>query len=153
MRKHAIDKAIGAILLPYHRIGGHLTFPPPLVARAQVDGSFSRASGKVAAILTTDTGEAIYRKTQAMKAFNSTETEWAAVALGLELALQHDQTAIGIENDCLGVIQALMFPDTPLKHAYARHWRATIQKLATETHWTGVRWIPREINKADGLLR
>ncbi len=145
---------MGAILMPYSRIGGHLTFPPPLIARAQVDGSFGRSGGsRIAAILTSDTGDAAFRSTRPIKALNSTETEWAAVALGLELALQHDQTAIGIENDCLGVIQALMFPDTPLKHAYARHWRATIQRLATETHWTGVRWIPREINKADGLLR
>ncbi len=151
MRRH-IDKAVGAILMPYSRIGGHLTFPPPLFARAQVDGSF-RTNGRIAAILTSDTGDAIYRKTQQIKALNSTETEWAAVALGLELALQHDQNAVGIENDCLGVIQALMFSDTPLKHAYARHWRSQIQKLAAETHWTGVRWIPREANKADGLLR
>jgi hypothetical protein len=75
------------------------------------------------------------------------------VALGLELALQHDQIAIGIENDCLGVIHGLLFSDTPLKHAYARHWRAQIQKLAAESHWTGVRWIPRGANAADALLR
>jgi hypothetical protein len=154
MRRHGIHKAMGAILLPYHRIGGHLTFPPALIAHAQVDGSYGRGSaGRVAAILTSDTGYAIHRKTQSMKAISATETEWAAIALGLELALQHGQTAVGIENDCLGVIQALMFPDTPLKHAYARHWRSTIQRLAEETHWTGVRWIPHEVNQADGLLR
>ncbi len=153
MKKHAINKAMGAILMPYTRIGGHLTFPPPLVAHAQVDGSFGRIGGRIAAILTSDTGNAIYRESQSIKALNATETEWAAVAMGLELSLKHNQTAVGIENDCLGVIQALIFPDTPLKHAYARHWRSTIKKLATETHWTGVRWIPREINKADGLLR
>jgi hypothetical protein len=152
MRRHGIHKAMGAILLPYHRIGGHLTFPPALMGRVQVDGSFGRGS-KVAAILTSDTGDAIHRKVNSIKALNSTEAEWAAVALGLELALQHDQQAIGIENDCLGVIQALMFPDTPLKHAYARHWRSTILRYAEETHWTGVRWIPREVNQADGLLR
>ncbi len=147
-------KAMGAILLPYSRIGGHLTFPPPLIARAQVDGSFGRSGGgRIAAILTSDTGDAAFRSTRQIKAISSTEAEWAAVALGLELALQHDQTAIGIENDCLGVIHGLLFSDTPLKHAYARHWRGQIQKLATETHWTGVRWIPREANRADALLR
>jgi hypothetical protein len=153
MKKGAINNAMGAILMPYNRIGGHLTFPPPLIAHAQVDGSFGRGGGRIAAILTSDTGDAAFRSTRPIKALNSTETEWAAVSLGLELALQHDQTAIGIENDCLGVIHGLLFPDTPLKHAYARHWRSQILKLATETHWTGVRWIPREINKADGLLR
>jgi hypothetical protein len=152
MRKDVINKAMGAILMPYSRIGGHLTFPPPLVARAQVDGSFGRNGGRIAAILTSDTGDAAFRSTRPIKALNSTETEWAAVALGLELALQHDQTAVGIENDCLGVIHGLIFP-MELKHAYARHWRSMIQKLASQTHWTGVRWIPREINNADGLLR
>ncbi len=147
-------KAMGAILMPYSRIGGRLTFPPPLIARAQVDGSFGRsACGRVAAILTTDTGDATFRRTKPVSAMNSTETEWAAVALGIELALKHDQTAVGIETDCLGVIQGLMFPDTPLKHAYARHWRSAILRYAEETHWTGVRWIPREVNRADALLR
>jgi hypothetical protein len=153
MKKDVINKAMGAILMPYSRIGGHLTFPPPLIARAQVDGSFGRSGGsRIAAILTSDTGDAAFRSTRPIKALNSTETEWAAVALGLELALQHNQTAIGIENDCLGVIQGLIFP-TELKHAYARHWRSQILNLAAETHWTGVRWIPREVNGADALLR
>jgi hypothetical protein len=147
-------QAVGAILLPYSRIGGHLTFPPALIARAQVDGSFGRrGGGRIAAIMTSDTGYATFRSTRPMKALNSTEAEWAAVALGLELALQHNQTAVGIENDCLGVIHGLLFSDTPLKHAYARHWRAQILKLTEETHWTGVRWIPREANRADALLR
>lgn len=149
------DKAVGAILMPYFRIGGRATFAPPLIARVQTDGSYTRKAGgaRIAYILRTASGKAIYNDVDTIKALNSTETEWASVAFGLTAAIEQSETAIGIENDCLGVIHGLIFPDTPLKHAYAQHWRGTILKLAAKTHWTGVRWIPREYNEADGLMR
>ncbi len=152
--KRHIDKAMGAILMPYWRIGGHLTFPPPFVARVQTDGSFTRAHGaRMAALLRTADGKTTHGDMEKLKALNSTEAEWASVAFGLQMALKHDQRAIGIENDCLGVIHALMYPTTPLKHAYARHYRAAIVSATAGTHWVGVRWIPREMNGADALLR
>lgn len=149
------SKAVGAILMPYVRIGGKLSYPPPLIARVQTDGSYTRSRGgaRIAYILRTASGKATYTDTDTIKALNSTETEWASVAFGLTATLEQAELAVGIENDCLGVIHGLVFPDTPLKHAYARHWRTTILELAAETHWTGIRWIPREYNDADGLMR
>lgn len=149
-----IDKAMGAILLPYWRIGGHLTFPPPFIARVQTDGSMTRLHGaRIAALMRTADGKSTHNDLEKIKALSSTEAEWASVAFGLELALKHDQQAIGIENDCLGVIHALMYPTTPLKHSYARYFRAVIIEATAETDWVGVRWIPREMNRADALLR
>jgi hypothetical protein len=149
------SKAVGAILMPYVRIGGLLTFPPPLLARVQTDGSYTRKVGgaRIAYVLHTANGKATYADTDTIKALNSTETEWASVAFGLAATLEKSETAVGIENDCLGVIHGLMYPANPLKHAYAQHWRKTILALAAQTHWTGVRWIPREYNDADGVMR
>jgi ribonuclease HI len=141
--------------MPYIRIGGHMTFPPPLLSRVQTDGSFvrhSRQAGMGAVIQTAAHDATYYRKSFVMTK-SSTEAEWAAIAFGLEEALKEGQTAIGLENDCLGIIQALMDPATPLRHAYAREYRHEIYHMANKTHWTGIRWIPREINNADGLTR
>lgn len=141
--------------MPYIRIGGHITFPPPLLSRIQTDGSVvrhSRQAGVGAVIHTAARDTIMYRKSFVM-ATSSMEAEWAAVAFGLEEAIKEGQTAIGLENDCLGVIQALIEPSTPLRHAYASEYRHEIYHMAAKTHWTGVRWIPREINDADGLTR
>ena len=86
------------------------------------------------------------------KAANSTEAEWSSVAFGLSLALENNYEMVGLENDNLGVISALMFPLNPLKHDYAKYYRERIQTLSKSTLWTGVRWIPRAMNKADALF-
>ena len=83
----------------------------------------------------------------------STEAEWASVAIGLSLALERGSDAIAVENDNLGVIRSLIFPNTKLRHEYARYYRDRILLSALETSWTGARWIPREQNRADDLFR
>lgn len=149
--------ATAALLMPYTRVGGAMVFPPPLLARVQTDGSFSgRHGARVAAILTGADAMTTHRHLAAINAVNSHEAEWASVAAGLLLALENNETAVGIENDCLGVIAALSShgPDAPrLRHEYAREWRAEIMRMAAETAWTGVRWIPRAANRADDLFR
>jgi hypothetical protein len=86
-------------------------------------------------------------------ASSSTETEWASVALGLQMALENNEMVNGIENDNMSVIRGLTVPERSLRHEYARHYRNEIQQLAKHTLWTGVRWIPREANHADGLFK
>ncbi len=140
--------------MPFIRIGGNVTFPPPLLARLQTDGSYRARVGRTSVILHTSAGNAIYKHTVTMPfALNSTETEWASVLSGLEFAQDKNEAAIGIENDNLGVIQALIHPGTTLKHEYARFYRQKIQKIANSSVWTGVRWIPLAQNTADALLR
>ena len=153
--KKAIDTAVGAILLPYYRVGGRRVLQPPFLTRVQTDGSFGRAhgGGRIAAVITESDGtRGAAQMVPAPRARSSMEAEWASVEFGLRMALENDYEAVGIENDCLGVVSAIMFPQNPLKQAYARHYRAAIYDLTRQTLWTGVRWIPRSINRADDLF-
>ena len=62
----------------YHRIGGHSLHVPPLWSKLQTDGSFipHQRLARVAFLLHSD--DTTYRKMFAIKAKDSTETEWAA---------------------------------------------------------------------------
>jgi hypothetical protein len=83
---------------------------------------------------------------------SSTEAEWASVAIGLSLAVERGSESIVLENDNLGVIRSLIFPNTKLRQEYARYYRDRILLTAFETSWTGARCILCEENKADGLF-
>ena len=145
-------KAHGILLMPFARIGGRMIFPPPVTTRVQTDGSFQAGVARVATTITTR-DQTTYRFLATATVDNSTEAEWASVYFGLQQALQKQQDAIELENDNLGVINGLIHNNTPLRQNYARHFRSRILDLAAETAWTGVRWIPREINAADQLFR
>ena len=147
------NKAFGAILMPYIRIGGGSIYQGPLFAHVQTDGSWKPRLARVAAIVATADGSATYRHMESLQAENSTETEWASVAYGIRLALKYQQDTVCVENDNLGVIQALIQPGTRLRHDYARYYKDQIQRMSAQTAWTGVRWIPREVNRADALFR
>ena len=144
-------KIRGAILMPYVRIGGRQTARPPIVAKVQTDGSYTRRLQRIAAILTKPS-HSIRTEVMELRTQNSTETEWASIAMGLHLALQNGEGAVGLENDNLSVIHSLMFDRKPLTHDYARHYRNEIFQIANKAEWAGVRWIPREINRADELF-
>ena len=144
-----IPKTLGIIRMPFVRIGGNLSFPPPICTRIQTDGSYRRGDARIAAIL--DTGNTRIQRMRSIRAESSTETEWASIAYGLQLALKHGHDALEIENDNLGVIHALIHQQ-PLRHDYARYYAEKIREHAADTVWTGVRWIPRELNDADSLF-
>ncbi len=145
----------GGLLQPFTRIGGRMLMPPPLFALAQVDASYRHRPKqvKIAYILTTADGAATYRHKEATTAVSATEAEWAAVAAGLQAALEKGEFSVGIENDCLSVIHSLITPDMKPRQEYARYYKAKIAGLAAQSMWTGVRWIPRERNAADLLMR
>lgn len=97
--KRSIDKAVGAILMPYYRIGGRRTLQPLVLTSVQTDGSFGRPAGaQAAAIITTPNGSAASQQIRVPDARSSTEAEWASVAFGLRLALENDHETIGLEN-------------------------------------------------------
>jgi hypothetical protein len=60
---------------------------------------------------------------------------------------------VGVENDNLNVIHSLMFDRKPLTQEYARYYRNEIFQIVRQAECAGVRWIPREINRADELFR
>jgi hypothetical protein len=84
---------------------------------------------------------------------DASEAEWASVVLGLTACMEENYRVIGIENGNLGVISHLIFRDRMPKKDYARYYRSKIYDLARQTEWTGIRWVSRELNLADTILR
>ena len=152
--KHVTRHVKGFVQPSFTTIGGKHMFQPPFYTLVQTDGSFNAKSrhSRAAIILTTaDKQEQIRRLYVIQDAISSTETEWASVHHGLQLALEKAQPIVALENDNLSVIAGLIFPN-PLKHEYARYYKARILSMTKETAWTGVRWIPWEKNQADALF-
>jgi hypothetical protein len=143
-----------SLIMPPIRIGGIAAFKPPLLAHVQVDGSFGRRRQAAVAVkfvaAAHDRSASFTKPVYAVE--SSTEAEWIAVYTGLMFALENNEKAMVIENDCLGVIHHLMQREMALRRDYAQHWRSEIYKLAEQTEWTGVRWIPRRQNRADDLF-
>jgi ribonuclease HI len=138
----------------FTRIGGRNVFAPPLCALVQTDGSYKKNVGRAGAILRTADLQNIHMRTWDLgSVWSSTEAEYASIFHGLQLALEKDQEFVCIENDCLPVIGSLFFKNNPLKLSYARKYRSDILQLCAQAGWVGLRWIPRELNKADALLR
>lgn len=138
--------------MPYMRIGGRNIFPPPIVSYLQTDGSFHMKSklSRVAFILKTPTNE--YAKMlEIQHATNSTETEWASIAYGIAYSFTRGHSVLAVENDNLGVVSAII-TNANVKQDYARYYQHEIYKMAQQSLWLGLRWIPREENKADMLF-
>ena len=137
------------LITPFTRIGGSQVLTPLQLSIVQTDGSYtskSKGKGKIAVYMNKQ--GSVKQNT----GFSSTEMEWASIVFGLQYALENNKDKIGIENDNMGVVHFLENPDIRLKHEYANHYRNEIQMLAGYTEWTGIHWIPRELNKADDLF-
>ena len=140
----------------FKRIGGRSLVAPRKSALLQTDGSFFPATkfSRVAMILRAERDGELFKNMQPIdKARDSTETEWASVHYGLLFALEKNEWNIQIENDNLSVIRGLMLPFCGLKHDYAKFYRNQILMTSVESYWTAIRWIPRELNKADAFFR
>jgi len=149
---------LGIHVQPYTRIGGVEThmMSPMFYATVQTDGSYYHNTGmsRVALILTTaDRNSELKHMKIISTCEDSTETEWASVSQGLLFALENNERTIALENDNLGVVSSLIMGSSVPKKEYARYYRYMILGLTAKTEWTGIRWIPREMNLADGLFR
>ena len=120
------------------------------LALVQTDGSFRKSQGRVAAMLFANHQR--YTLLQTIQAHDSYETEWCSVYTGLLFGLENNAKTIHIENDNLGVIEVLTSPYKSRK-GQANAYRERILRLAKETDYTAVRWIPRKLNRADSLFR
>uniref|UniRef100_A0A6C0APJ6 RNase H type-1 domain-containing protein n=1 Tax=viral metagenome TaxID=1070528 RepID=A0A6C0APJ6_9ZZZZ len=128
---------------------------PPKVALVQTDGSFSTQyveMSRTAVILRTNEHIDYTLIDTYIDHINSTESEWVSVLSGIEFALKKDQGSVELENDCLPVIKHLIFRKPPAK-SYLADYYSQIFKESRKMEYLGVRWIPRELNKADDLFR
>ena len=139
--------------MPYMRIGGRNLFPPPIVSYLQTDGSFHMKTklARAAFILKTPTYK--YAKMlELQNVIDSTETEWASITYGIAYSFLHGQFVLAVENDNLGVVSSII-TNANVKQDYARHYQHEIYKMAQQSIWLGLRWIPRKENKADMLFK
>ncbi len=146
-------EAYGVQLQPYFRIGGNITYMPLLLAKLQTNGSHTSSRSRVGMILTTQDHMNVLRKViDIPNTESSTEAAWASIAGGIEFAIQKGESCIGVENDNLGVVGALITDKREFRNSYAYYYRDKIMRMTRLTLWTGIRWIPREMNEADDLF-
>lgn len=137
--------------MPYVRIGGRNMFPPPIVSYLQTDGSFHMKTKQARAAFILKTPTYKYAKMlELQNVTDSTETEWASIAYGIAYSFTQDQGVLAVENHNLEVVSAII-TNKKVKQDYARHYQHEIYKMAQQSIWIGMRWIPRKYNKADIL--
>ena len=128
-------------------------FTRPLeIAHLQTDGSFRYTDrvSRTASLLLSD------EKYTSVKTYfdhkNSYESEWCSILDGIQMTQSNDVSAISLENDNLGVINALIQKRLP-RHDYAAVYYDLILKEVKHMDFVEIRWIPRRLNKADALFR
>ena len=127
---------------------------PPKTALVQTDGSFSKKYveiSRTAVILTTYDNVDYSIVNTYTDHWNATESEWCSVLNGIRYAQKKDQGSVELENDCLMVIKHLIHKRPPMKGYLAAYYNS-ILKETKNMEYLGIRWIPRELNRADDLF-
>lgn len=83
---------------------------------------------------------------------NSYESEWCSILDGIEFALEKNEYVLEVENHNKVVIESLMQKKRPVK-PYVVDYFDQILDISKDIDYLAVRWIPRELNKADKLFR
>ena len=79
---------------------------------------------------------------------HSGDSEWCSVLDGIRFARETNRLAIELENDNQGLINALINRRPPRHMDYYDAIADEIRHL----DYIGIRWIPRGLNRADGLF-
>lgn len=83
---------------------------------------------------------------------NSYESEWCSVVDGIDFALKKKEYTLEIENDNLSLIKCLINKKRPTQK-YAVDYFDYVMDVSSKIDYLAIRWIPRELNKADDLFR
>lgn len=124
---------------------------PDKIAHVQTDGSFKNIS-RTAVILNTQENVTYKLMNTYFDHKNSTESEWCSILNGIKYSIYKDEGSLELENDCLPVIQHLINKRSPTK-AYLQDYYHLILKEVKTMDYLAIRWIPREMNRADDLFR
>jgi hypothetical protein len=127
------------------------TLRPPKVAHVQTDGSFKELS-YTGVLLRTTLPEEYSLLSTYFDHKNATHSEWCSILDGILFSKRKDQGSVELENDCLPVIQSLASKKQP-RDALSAYFYGSITKEMRDLDHFAIRWIPREMNKADDLLR
>uniref|UniRef100_A0A6C0E654 RNase H type-1 domain-containing protein n=1 Tax=viral metagenome TaxID=1070528 RepID=A0A6C0E654_9ZZZZ len=118
---------------------------PPHTHLIQTDGSFKSGISRTACVfpLTKE-----YMLCTYIDHRHSGDSEWCSVLDGIRFAKKLDRGAIHLENDNQGLINALINRRPPRHMDYYDAITDEIRHL----DYIGIRWIPRGLNRADGLF-
>ena len=131
----------------------HSILRPSSLAFVQTDGSFSRGNiSRTAVILNTKDNIDYTLVNTYFDHKNSGESEWCSILNGLRCAQDKDQGSVELENDCLPIIRHLILRKPPIKGYLAEYYSAILKEVKN-MDYIAVRWIPREMNRADRLFR
>ena len=128
---------------------------PPRAALVQTDGSFSKKYVKMSrtAVILTTHDKIDYKLVNTYTDhWNSMESEWCSVLNGIRYAQKKDQGSVELENDCLQVVKHLIHKRPPMKGYLAAYYTSILKEIKN-MEYLGIRWIPRELNRADDLFR
>jgi len=132
----------------YRTLRGIRPLRPALV---QTDGSFRTDLNlsRTACILTVNTVD--YKRMASYFDHQShVESEWCSILDGLQFAASKDQGSVDLENDNQAVVNCILLSRRPRK--YVDYYWAIKDSIET-LDYVGLRWIPRELNRADELFR
>jgi ribonuclease HI len=124
---------------------------PPTVGHIQTDGSFSSIS-RTAVILRTKNHEDYTLCKTYFNHKHSMESEWCSILDGIQYAIKKDEGSIELENDCMPVVKSIIQKKIPNNSLLAFYYTAVFNEIR-DLEYIGIRWIPRELNKADELFR
>jgi ribonuclease HI len=126
---------------------------PMIVSSLQTDGSF-RYKDHISrtACLLKDESE-VYKSVKTyFDHQNSYESEWCSVLDGILMSQANGCGDVQLENDNLSVINCLVNERKP-PQSYAAKYYVDVMHASRDMDWLEIRWIPRKLNKADGLFR
>jgi hypothetical protein len=126
--------------------------PLSVMPRVQTDGSFTGRFSRTAVLYRDKNNVDTTQCITYLHHRNSTESEWCSVLDGMLYAAKKDEGFLELENDNLGVIQTLIHQRPPRIQKCRGYYSAILNQL-THFDYVGVRWIPREFNKADDIFR
>jgi ribonuclease HI len=116
----------------------------------QTDGSFKHQMqlSRTACILGAKEGEYTLLKTY-FEHKSSTESEWCSILDGIKFAIKKDQGSIHVENDNLGIVKQITSKKPP--KMYYDYYEQIFKEIRS-LDYAGIRWIPREMNRADAIF-
>jgi len=130
-------------------------FKPLLISKLQTDGSFryNDRISRTASLLREESEGEVYKSVKTyFNHQNSYESEWASVLDGIRMSQDYEVGEIQLENDNLSVINCLVNERRPAQGYVAKYYD-DVRAAAKDMDWLEIRWIPRKLNKADGLFR
>lgn len=139
---------------PFYAISKRGLLIPERISHIQTDGSFAQQYkiSRTACHMVDSKKDARTMINTYLDHKNSYESEWRSIVDGIDFAIKKKEYTLEIENDNLSVIKCLINRKRPMQK-YAVDYFDYVMDISSKIDYLAIRWIPRELNKADDLFR